>query len=446
MPTTCAPKKLAEPHEAPSKETDCNAKKTILYFYLHFRSYLRFHYGPEQPFFNPYEYRFLEILCRNHAVSIVFFTRSKYLKENRTRMLRGIAPEHAKWLILDDFPLPKGFPLLMRWPIETITRTLRIAFLLRTLRPDLIDGNWITRSTGLYCALARYHPFLATVWGDDVLIEPKRSRILRTLGRLTARTCDAIIVDSEVQRKAVLDLGCNPSKIYSFPWGIDLDRFKPIASTNLRKQLGWSNNSIVVSTRKHFPAYGIENLIKAIPSILHRISRVKFIIAGDGPLLEYHKALARESGVEHCVKFLGEVQNSELPSVLNAADVYVSTSYSDGTSASLLEAMACGLPVVVTRIPANQEWITQGENGFLARPGDVSALAQSVVSLLQDRQLRLRMGNANLELARRRADWRVNSLVFEKCISDLLLHQRQVTIIKDRSETDFVLPCDFNLG
>jgi glycosyltransferase involved in cell wall biosynthesis len=181
----------------------------------------------------------------------------------------------------------------------------------------------------LYCALAGFHPFLATAWGEDVIVEARTSRIFHALGRLTIRAADAVIVDSEVLKKGVLDLGCSPSKIYCFPRGIDPDRFRPQESTRLRRQLGWASNKIVVSTRNHFPIYGLENLIRAIPLILERVANARFLIAGDGPLLEYHKSLTRELAIEDRVKFLGRVDNDQIPEVLNAGDAYVSTSFSD---------------------------------------------------------------------------------------------------------------------
>lgn len=395
---------------------DGDAKtKTIFYLYLHFGSHFYYRYGSEEPTFDPAEYKLLEVLCRKYNVVVIFFRRDKEIVGRDS-----VIPENAKWLPLDDFPLTKNLPHLMRWPIETITRTLRVALLLWTSRPDLVDGNWITRKGGLYCALSRFHPFLATAWGEDVQVEAKKSRIFRMLGKLTVRAADAVIVDSEVLRKAVLDLGCNPSKICSFPRGIDLNRFALRKSTSLRRRLNWANNTIVVSTRNHFPVYGVENLIRAVPLVLEKTRNARFVIAGDGPLLNHHKSLTKDLGVEHYVKFLGRVDHNQIPKVLCAGDVYVSTSFSDGSSVSLLEGMACGLPVVVTRIPGNEEWVTEGENGFLVSPGDATVLAQRLTTILRQRKLRLKMGKRNRELVRHKANWGTDSLVFERCVSNLL--------------------------
>jgi glycosyltransferase involved in cell wall biosynthesis len=188
----------------------------------------------------------------------------------------------------------------------------------------------------------------------------------------------------------------------------------------LRSELGWLDKKIVLSTRRHVERCGVEYLIRAVPQILKRDANARFLIVGDGPLLDYHKSLARRLGVEEEVRFLDWVPNDRLPKILSAADVYVSTSFSDGTSASLLEAMACGLTPVVTKIPGNEEWVSEGENGHLVPPGDSEELARGILTVLLDDELRSRMGRANLIITKERADWNLNAMVLQRCVSDLM--------------------------
>ena len=380
-------------------------RKRIFLFYQHAST--------GEPVFDPFESRFLEVLCKKYDVVIVFFSRKKIPKIDPK-----VAPEGATFLCLPDVPVPSGL-LWIRWPLQTITRIMRIFLLLRTSRVDIVLGNWVTRMSGFYCAFARFHPFLAIAWGSDILIEAKKSFILRAFGKFTIHAADGVIVDSEIQQKAVLELGAKLSKIYSFPWGIDIDRFSPKPS-RLREELGWTNDKVIVSTRKHFPVYDVESLIRAIPIIRNKVKNARFLIIGDGPLLEAHKSLAKELGIVDEVKFLGTVRNELLPEVLNAADLYVSTSLSDGTSASLLEALACGLPVVVTRIPANKEWLIEGENGYMVTVKDYKELANRLIETLQDDNLMAQMRAANLKVAQERADWKINSRILEKSVADLL--------------------------
>ncbi len=364
-----------------------------------------------------YERRFNEALNRKYNVLIAFFTREDSLTSK---------PPWPKGRLLPirDFPIPNRLPRILTWPLETAIRTIRVAIIVRLIRPNLLYGNWLTRESGLYCALARFHPFLVNIWGTDLQIEAKKSRVLRMFGKLTIRRADAVIVDSEVQRRDLLELGCDPRKIRCFPWGIDIGKFRPQDPTALRKELGWLNKKIVLSTRRHIERCGVEYLIRAIPQILGKQADSRFLIVGDGPLMDYHKSLARSLGVEDSVKFSGWVPNDWLPRILSAADVYVSTSFSDGTSASLLEAMACGLPVVVTAIPGNKEWVLEGSNGYLVPPGDSEELARGIVRLLLDDELRSRMRKMSLDIVRERADWKLNSLVLQRCVADLVTSKK----------------------
>jgi len=384
-------------------------RKTILYFYHNCG------FPHWQPSYNIYEYRILEILCKNHDVIVAVFWRSWSRWPQKE-----IIPGNAKLLLLPDLPLPKGFPRVLGWILETATRIIRIAVLVRSIRPDLIYANWLPWESGFCCARAGVHPLVVAAWGTDILIMPKKSRILRLFAELTVRSADAIVLSSETMREAAFGLGCAPSKICCFPWGIDLRKFRRQDRAPVRRQLHWTNNEVVISTRHHDILYGVEYLIRALPRILESHRDARLLIVGGGPLLDYHKSLVRHLGIQEEVRFLGYVENDQMPKILNAADVYVSTSFSDGCSGSLMEALGCGLPVVVTDIPANREWINDGQNGFLVPTADPSSLAACVAKLLRDDELRLRMSRANLSLASMRADWEKNALVLEKCVDDLI--------------------------
>jgi glycosyltransferase involved in cell wall biosynthesis len=104
----------------------------------------------------------------------------------------------------------------------------------------------------------------------------------------------------------------------------------------------------------------------------------------------------------------GRVGYELLPEYFLTADVYVSSAVSDGTSISLLEAMACGLPVVVSDGFGNKEWVKPGENGWLVPPNDPAALAAALGSALEDPSSLIRMKSANISLASARADWNRN--------------------------------------
>ncbi len=112
--------------------------------------------------------------------------------------------------------------------------------------------------------------------------------------------------------------------------------------------------------------------------------------------------------------FPGQINYTDLPRYYRSADLYISASHSDGTSISLLEAMACGCPVLVSDIPGNREWVQQGVNGWLFPDGDAWALEQAIFQAVEQRELLPEMGRAARRIAEQRADWNLNFAQLER--------------------------------
>ena len=284
------------------------------------------------------------------------------------------------------------------------------------LRPNVLIGCWALEY-GFYSALAGFKPFILIIWGSDVVVAPKRFFIFRFMAQFALRKADAVILDSEVQRDAVINLGCDPRKILKFPWfdseGVKVNRSR----LEVRRELGWIDNPIVICLRRHEPIYGVQNFVEAIPHIVKALPRTRFLIIGQGQLTGKLKHVVKELGVQNYVLFLGHVSHEATTTYLNAADVNVSMSLSDGTSASLLEAMSLGVPSIVTAIPGNMEWIKDGWNGHLVPIGDSRQLAGKVILLLKDEKLREQVKEKALETVRAKANWStslesLNGLIF----------------------------------
>jgi glycosyltransferase involved in cell wall biosynthesis len=277
------------------------------------------------------------------------------------------------------------------------------------VKPDVLIGCWAS-TYGFYSACSNFHPFILFVWGSDVLVFPKKYFPLKPFILYSLRKADVVVVDSEVQRQAAIKLGCEPAKIVKFPW-VKLDEFKrdEFRRRKIRRECGWGDNDIVViSLRFHRSIYGVEYLIDAIPQVLAKNKNVKFLILGEGPLTNTFKAKMDGFTKSGHVRFVGAVPHDKVVDYLSAADIYVSTSFSDGTSASLLEAMACSLTPLVTEIPGNTEWIENEVNGLLVPVADSKRLAEEILLLASDHALRTRLQvNANVTI-KRRVNWTRN--------------------------------------
>jgi glycosyltransferase involved in cell wall biosynthesis len=134
----------------------------------------------------------------------------------------------------------------------------------------------------------------------------------------------------------------------------------------------------------------------------------KFLIAGDGAEKETLERQAEGLNINSSVEFLGRMPHEEMPNLLSQADIYVSTSLHDGTSVSLLEAMASGAFPIVTDIPSNREWIRNAENGFLISTGNENVLAMKIVEAIRNKELVLEATNKNQKIIEEKAHWKEN--------------------------------------
>lgn len=269
--------------------------------------------------------------------------------------------------------------------------------LLEEIKPDILDAHYLT-SYGIPASRLRFHPFIINIWGSDILLDHNRyGEKHADLMRKALREVDIIVCDGENTKEEIIKLGKEPGRVQLILLGVDTKKFYPQPKdTEITSSLGILDSQIVISLRNLEPVYDIETLIKAIPSVLSQTPDTKFIIAGEGSQRGYLEGLAKSLGIWESIRFVGMIPHDELPQYLTLADVYVSTSLSDGgVSVSTLEAMACGLPVVTTDVGDNKKWIKDGDNGFLIPTKNPSRLAERVIYLLKNLDIRGEIGVAN---------------------------------------------------
>jgi glycosyltransferase involved in cell wall biosynthesis len=161
--------------------------------------------------------------------------------------------------------------------------------------------------------------------------------------------------------------------------GVENDIYPPPA-----RRVSTGEKITIVSTRRFEPIYNLELLIDAIPEVVEENSRVKFIIVGEGSQAEFLKRKIENENCSAAVEFTGSLNRADLIALLKRSDIYVSTSLSDSTSVSLLEAMSCGLVPIVTDIPGNREWVQDQVNGFLTDTRHPSLLAEKILAVSEN--------------------------------------------------------------
>jgi len=296
----------------------------------------------------------------------------------------------------------KILPNFLKYPLSL----RRIKRIVGKIEPDLVNAHFVP-NYGFIGALLKLHPLVISTWGSDVLISPGKSWLHKKRAEYTLRKADLVTADAEVSAFAVCKLGVERWKVVVNPMGLE------------KSLLGWQKKKgkpylLVLSNRKLEPLYNVATLLKAIPLVIEKTRRdVKFVILGEGSQKSHLTGLARKLKVESHVEFKGVVPKVMLLKYYLDSDIYVSTSLSDSTSVSLLEAMNFGLIPVVTDIPGNREWIGDRKNGFLFPTSNPKALAERIIYLINEFPHWADFRERNNSIIRSRAVWEDNMKTIE---------------------------------
>jgi glycosyltransferase involved in cell wall biosynthesis len=247
-----------------------------------------------------------------------------------------------------------------------------------------VPGNYVRLAGALMQV-----PVVMDHWHGFTRFSRKRRLICRALGRFTDLS---LAVSRGVKDYLVVELGLDPAKIRVVPNGVDLaalDAARP--GPEVRRELGLPEGVPVIGLvgRLDHWGKGHKELFAAVASLREHYP-VCALIVGGGRRLEEVKTLAASLGLADTVHFLG--QRRDIPDLLNATDIFVLPSYSEGVSLALLEAMAAGLPVIATAVGGLPEVVEDGETGLLIPPKDAAALAGALARLLADPALARRLG------------------------------------------------------
>jgi glycosyltransferase involved in cell wall biosynthesis len=189
---------------------------------------------------------------------------------------------------------------------------------------------------------------------------------------------------------------------------VDLGHFSPGDGGGLRERAGWGDAFVLLHTRSWEPLYGVDVMAKAFVHAAQQRPELRLFMLGNGSMAAELRRIFMQGGVLERVRFVGQISQNDLPRYYRAADLYISASRSDGSSVSLMEALACGLPALVSDIPGNREWVTPGKEGWWFPDGDADALAQGILDAVDRKKDLKAMGAAARKLAEKRANWRQN--------------------------------------
>jgi glycosyltransferase involved in cell wall biosynthesis len=310
---------------------------------------------------------------------------------------------------------------IISYMINLLLYVIQVRKFVKRLKPDILHAHYII-DYGFWGASIGFHPFVLSAWGSDVLVAPKKSSIIKSMAKFAIKRADLIICGAEHMRRSLVGLGAEIEKISLVYWGIDTQKFRPRQrNAKIQEDLGISNSPTVISLGSLKPIYDIESLIASIPLILKEIPEAKFLIVGKGPQEIELKELARSLGVSESVKFIGWIPHDQVPQYIACADICVSTFLSSGgLSQGTAEAMASGLPVIVTDFGDNRKWVQDGLNGYVIPVRSPEFLALRIIHLIRNNDIREKFGQINRQIIEERDNWRKEMEKMERLYRELI--------------------------
>jgi glycosyltransferase involved in cell wall biosynthesis len=225
-------------------------------------------------------------------------------------------------------------------------------------------------------------------------------RNLATRWLYTSATAQVVTTGERLRKQVIAETGIDAARVVSLPTGIDLERFRPGEGTAARASVGLPHDRRIVGIVATLRSWkGHRYLLEAVAAL--RRDDLLLVVVGDGPQREALERLADELGLAARIRFAGDQR--DVSPWLQSFDVFCLPSYAnEGVPQALMQAMACALPVVTTRVGSIEEIVEDGFNGVMVQPQSAAAIGMALKALLDDESRRRELGARALATARER--------------------------------------------
>lgn len=344
--------------------------------------------------YTPHDYRFLKAICENG--DDVWYLRLETRNVYESRPL----PDAVHVV---DWQFGKA-PFDLQADEQLAIKALQDVF--NEIQPDVVHSGPLTDCSYL-AAKAGLHPHVAMSWGFDLGREIDTIPGAKERAKFALSCADWFLGDCCVELDKAAELGYNRERSTIFPWGIDVERFSP-KEGSIRNKIAEQGDFLILSLRTMEPNYDVETVVRAFLKAVKTQTNMRLILLGDGSQMPVLKEIAARDENGDKVSFLGRQPNDMLVEYYRSCDLYVSASIVDGSSVSLLEAMGCGIPVLMSSIPGNLEWVKEAENGLLFPVKDVNSLSEKIVYCCSNQKTIQNYAANARKLIEDKADWNKN--------------------------------------
>lgn len=334
-------------------------------------------------------------------------------------IMNGIHVHRFKWFEPKEFKALVHFNGLIdnfRLITYLISLFFNLLWITRKYDIDIIHTHSVipTGLIGVIVAKVMRKPVFITSHGMDIN-NFENSSFFKKLITFSLNNCNKAIAVSEDLAKKMRSLKKNQRDITILRNAVDTNRFKPLKNKELRKYYKIKDNEILILFVGYLDTFkGIFELINAFYEINKKKDNINLMIVGEGPKENELKKKVYKLGLEKSVIFTGNINPNDVPPYYQNADIFVLPSYTEGLPLVLIEAMACGLPVVVSNVGGIPEIIEDSKNGFLVHPQNINELNEKLGILIYDNKLKRDFSKRSIETIYK------NSLNIESKVKELI--------------------------
>ena len=238
-----------------------------------------------------------------------------------------------------------------------------------------------------------------------------------------ARSVDVVTYLGDFTHQAIARRFKDKNKLTKIAPGIDTEHFRPLDGRELREKYGIADRATIVSVGRLVHRKGQDRLVEAMPLVLKEIPEAHLVFIGEGPHRKRLDELVKKFKLENHVTFIGRIQYSDLPRHFSLGDIFAMPSRSrlfglevEGLGIVYLEASACGLPVVGGNSGGAPDTVKEGITGFVVDGNKLPEIADRIITLLKDDELRNQMGNAGRSWAMEEWQWKRWSQAFNQVL------------------------------
>ena len=311
-------------------------------------------------------------------------------------------PSHDTAYKIQKFNIPRSYLRLPpHWPLFRILVKQSLGHSLKAFSPDFVSVHgayplaiWLSR-------MEFNSRFLVTCHGIELTKHPWGYRRKYSIDRALAEALNGsarVVALSKCARELMQDMGVSSEKIIDIPNGVDLERFQTRVDTDFRRHLQLPGDSIVLlSVGREHPSKDFETGILAFSRVAKQFPDLYYVILGRGT--RKLQSVVDKLGLKRRVVLNDGLSGNDLVAAYQQADIFFSPSIYETMPLVVLEALTCGMPLLVTNVSGSQDIVSTGQNGIVVQPGDIDGMANAIHSLASDSQLRKTFGERNRSLA-----------------------------------------------